>query len=64
MVEALKRMTFDRYRSEVDQGFLPIISVEATENGNRTMSWRVALQADSQCRWRMGGFEQTRHHRA
>jgi hypothetical protein len=38
MVEALKRMTFDRYRSEVDQGFLPIISVEATENGNRTMS--------------------------
>lgn len=40
MVEALKRMTFDRYRSEVDQGFLPIISVEATENGNRTMSWK------------------------
>lgn len=33
MVEALKRMTFDRYRSEVDQGFLPIISAHSTDGG-------------------------------
>lgn len=40
MVEGLRMMMFDQYRTDVDQGFLPLISVEATENGNSTMSWK------------------------